>query len=75
MPCLPQIKVGMNEPYSLSGMTGGSDFLPFLEVGIPTGGLLTGTVRVRVRVKVMVRAKGSFRIRVLITLLFSSFVI
>jgi Zn-dependent M28 family amino/carboxypeptidase len=33
---------GMNERYELARMTGGSDFLPFLDASIPTGGLLTG---------------------------------
>jgi len=34
--------VSMGENYALGGMTGGSDFLPFLDQSIPTGGLLTG---------------------------------
>lgn len=29
-------------PWQLSAMTGGSDFLPFIEAGVPSSGLLTG---------------------------------
>ncbi|CAG8732770.1 33207_t:CDS:2 [Gigaspora margarita] len=30
-------------PYDISGMLGGSDFLPFVQNGIPSGGLYTGS--------------------------------
>ncbi|CAG8494874.1 11298_t:CDS:2 [Cetraspora pellucida] len=37
----------LNEPYDISSMLGGSDFLPFVQKGIPSGGLYTGSSEIK----------------------------
>ncbi|RKP37171.1 hypothetical protein BJ085DRAFT_30599 [Dimargaris cristalligena] len=38
---------GRGYPYMLSDMKGGSDFVPFMEHGVPTGGILTGAAEIK----------------------------
>ncbi|CAG8539552.1 1611_t:CDS:2 [Ambispora gerdemannii] len=37
----------IREPYELTDMVAGSDFLPFIEHGIPSGGILTGAGEIK----------------------------
>ncbi|CAG8472578.1 9799_t:CDS:2, partial [Racocetra fulgida] len=38
---------GLSKPYDVSGMLDGSDFLPFVQNGIPSGGLYTGSSEIK----------------------------